>query len=214
MLRTVQQKIKSFVYPHSKVHQHYGRYVGWSLFSNILVSVESVLSTHSMLSVVGKASSELTLSVNYIGKDIVGQQFGGLWYMNKMGQKADKKPKEFIRYSMIFQQSAIFMECATPLIPFNMFIPVAGVASISKNISATGLGAVNAKIIQKLAQEDNVGEIYAKIRVLNTLGSSVGMGIGLFVACQIPCHTTRLCIMPLLSTVRIYSYHKAIEDLI
>jgi len=139
MLRTVQQKIKSFVYPHGKVHQHYGRYVGWSLFSSILVSVESVLSTHSMLSVVG---------------------------------------------------------------------------NISKNISATGLGAVTVKIIQKLAQEDNVVEIYEKINVLNTLGSRVGMGIGLFMACQIPCHTTRLCIMPLLTAVRIYSYQKAIDDLI
>lgn len=88
------------------------------------------------------------------------------------------------------------------------------VGNISKNISVTGLGAVTAKIIQKLAQEDNVGEIYAKISVLNTLGSSAGMGIGLFVACQIPCHTTRLCIMPLLTAIRIYSYQKAIEDLI
>jgi hypothetical protein len=88
------------------------------------------------------------------------------------------------------------------------------VGNISKNISATGLGAVTVKIIQKLAQEDNVVEIYEKINVLNTLGSRVGMGIGLFMACQIPCHTTRLCIMPLLTAVRIYSYQKAIDDLI
>ena len=64
--------LKSVVYPRGKVHKNYGRYVGWSCLSNMIISTESVLSTHSMLSVIGQASSELTFSVNYIGKDIVG----------------------------------------------------------------------------------------------------------------------------------------------
>ena len=84
-----------------------------------------------------------------------------------MGQKADKDPSKFIKYSMAFQQSAIFIECATPLLPISTFIPVAGLANIGKNIAFTGIGAVNAKIITKLAEEDNIGEIYAKISVLN-----------------------------------------------
>lgn len=213
MLRTVSHKIKLFVYPHGKVHKNYGRYVGWSCFSNFIISIESVLSTHSMLSVVGQSSSELTLSVNYIGKDIVGQ-LGGLWYMNKMGQKADKEPSKFIKYSMISQQIPVFMECATPLLPLGIFIPVAGVANIGKNIAATGLGAVNAKIIQKLARENNIGEIYAKISVLNTLGSTIGMGLGLVIAAHIPDHTMRLSLMPILTGIRVYSYQKAINGLI
>lgn len=213
MLRTVSHKIKLFVYPHGKVHKNYGRYVGWSCFSNFIISIESVLSTHSMLSVVGQSSSELTLSVNYIGKDIVGQ-LGGLWYMNKMGQKADKEPSKFIKYSMISQQIPVFMECATPLLPLGIFIPVAGVANIGKNIAATGLGAVNAKIIQKLARENNIGEIYAKISVLNTLGSTIGMGLGLVIAAYIPDHIMRLSLMPILTGIRVYSYQKAINGLI
>lgn len=187
MLRTT---LKKLIYPRGKVHKNYGKYVGWSCFSNFIISIESVLSTHSMLSVVGQASTELTLSVNYIGKDIVGQ-IGGLYYMNKMGEKADKEPKKFVKYSMAFQQASVFMECTTPMLPISTFIPVA-----------------------TLAEDNNVGEIYAKISVLNTLGSTIGMGLGLVIAAHIPDHTTRLGLMPILTMIRIYSYNKAIEDLI
>ena len=201
------------IYPHGKVHQHYARYVGWSCLSNTIVSIESVLSTHSMLSVVGQASSELTLSINYIGKDILGQ-IGGLLYMNKIGNKADKDPMNFINYSMFFQQTAVIVQCFTPLLPINMFIPVAGLANIGQNIAFTGIGAINAKVIQKLAQEDNIGEIYAKVTVINTLGSTLGMGIGLIIAGHVPDHSMRLCLMPFFTIMRIHSYKRAIENLL
>lgn len=210
---TVSLLLKSIVYPKGKVHKNYGRYVGWSCLSNMIISAESVLSTHSMLSIIGQASTELTFSVNYIGKDIVGQ-LGGLYYMNKMGEKADKDPSKFIKHSMILQQSAVIMECATPLLPLEAFIPVAGIANVSKNISFTGFGAVNARIIQKLAEEDNIGEIYSKISMLNTIGSSIGMGLGLVIASKIPDHTMRIGLMPILAGLRIYTYNKAIKGLI
>ena len=211
--RTIQSNIKNIIYPRGKVHNNYSKYVGWSCFSNIIISIESVLATHSMLSVIGQSSTELNISVNYIGKDIIGQ-LGGLYYMNKMGQKADIDSKKFINYSMCFQQCSIFMECITPLFPIYTFIPVAGIANIGKNIAFTGIGAVNAKIINKLAEDNNIGEIYAKITVLNTLGSTIGMGIGLIIAAKLPDHTMRLCLMPFLTAIRIYSYNKAIEGLI
>ena len=50
-----------------------------------------------MLSVVGKASTELTLSINFIGKDLIGQ-LGALTYMNKMSKKADKDTYNFIKH--------------------------------------------------------------------------------------------------------------------
>ena len=211
--RTLQSSIKNIIFPRGKVHNNYSKYVGWSCFSNIIISIESVLSTHSMLSVIGQSSTELNISVNYIGKDIIGQ-LGGLYYMNKMGQKADIDSKKFINYSMCFQQCSIFMECMTPLLPIYTFIPVAGIANIGKNIAFTGIGAVNAKIMTKLAEDNNIGEIYAKITVLNTLGSTIGMGIGLIIAAKLPDHTMRLCLMPFLTAIRIYSYNKAIEGLI
>jgi hypothetical protein len=204
---------KSIIYPTGQVHKHYARYVGWSCLSNTVMSIEGVLSTHSMLSVIGKTSNELTVSVNYIGKDIIGQ-IGGLFYINRIGKKADKNPISFIKHSMVLQQSAVLLECSTTLLPVDAFIPVAGIANISKNISSIGFGAVNAKIIQKLAIDDNVGEIYSKISMFNTIGSSLGMGIGLVIVSYLPEHELRIGIIPILAGIRIYSYKKAIEGLV
>lgn len=206
-------KIRKSIKPNGKINKNYTKYVWWSCFSNFVSSIECVLSTHSMLSVVGQSSTELNLSINYIGKDIVGQ-LGGLWYMSKFSKKADKEPKKFMKNSLYIQQVAILMECSTPLIHMGLFIPIAGVANISQNISATGLGAINAKIIQKLSDGDNVGEIYAKISVLNTLSCSCGMGVGLIITGCIPDHYYRFSILPIFVFLRLYSYNKAVESLI
>lgn len=206
-------KLLKFVYPSGRVNPLYGKYVTWSCLSNMITSMESVLSTHSMLSVSGNVSNELAFSVNYIGKDIIGQT-GGIWFMSKMGSKIDKNSKTFITYSMGFQQVAILAECMTPILPVITFIPVAGISNIAKNISFTCFGAINTRVIKTLAEDDNIGEIYAKISILNTIGSSLGMGIGLIIAAYIPDHCMRLVLLPFLFTCRIYTYNKSIKNLI
>lgn len=194
-------------------HRHYPKYLAWSFVSNVLVSTESVLGTHSMLSVVGKESADLAISFNYIGKDLFGQ-LGGLWYMYRMGGEADKNPKRFINKAMITQQGSILMECATPLLPLTAFIPVAGLATIGKNISATGMGAINAKAIQYMANGNSVGDMYAKITTFNTLASTIGMVIGLGIAAKVPDHTMRLGLVPVITMVRIWTYKKALQGLV
>ena len=213
IFKNVYNKINVFIRPTGKVNKHYNNYVLWSSVSNTIASIEGVLSTHSMLSVIGNTSNELTLSVNYIGKDIAGQ-LGGLWYINKIGKRVDTQSTKITHINLILQETSIFLECLTPFLPIYTFIPVAGIANVGKNISFTGLGAINARIIQKLAEEDNIGEIYSKITILNTLGSSIGMGLGLVLTGLIPDHSTRLCLMPILSVLRIYSYKQSIKYLL
>lgn len=213
MIKHLSQKIKSIVFPTGRVHDKYLNYVGWSCLSNIIVSTEYVMSTHSMLSVLGGASTELTLSTSYISKDLIGQ-LGALYYMNKMGNKSDNDTHKFIKYSLVLQQSSVFLDSFTPLLPIKMFIPIAGVSNIMMNISFTGFGAANAKVITLLAQENNVGEIYSKLSAINTLGSSAGMVIGMGIVGMIPDHTMRLSVLPFLTFARVYSYKKAIEGII
>lgn len=207
------QSFLKIIYPVGKVHPKYCNYIAWSCLSNIISSTENVLSAHSMLSVLGNSSNELALSVNYIGKDIVGQ-LGGLYYINKNGNRADREPVKFINTSLVIQESSVILECATPFLPIYTFIPLAGMANVGKNVSFTGIGAINARIIQKLAEENNVGEIYAKISVLNTLGSSVGMSLGLYLVACIPDHSIRLCLVPFFSVLRFYTYKKSLENLL
>ena len=214
MLRnTIKNNIKIFINPSGKVHSQYNKFILWSSISNTIGSIQGVLSTHSMLSVVGNASNELTISINYIGKDIAGQ-LGGLWYINKIGKRVDTQSKQITNINLGINEISILLECLTPFLPIYTFIPIAGLANVGKNISFTGLGAINAKIIQKLAKDNNIGEIYSKITMINTLGSSIGMGIGLALSGLIPDHSTRLCLMPILSILRIYTYKKSIKYLL
>ena len=204
-------RLKSLIYPSGKCHPKYGNYIGWSFISNIIVSAESVITTHNMLSALTLNGEEAIRTANYVGKDIIGQ-IGGLIYMSKMGKKADVESKNFLLYSNLIQQTSYIVTCLTPFFP-SYFIYVAGGANIATNIAFTGFGAINAKCIQKLAIENNIGEVYAKISVLNTLGSSIGMMIGLGIISYTN-QGVQIGLVPILGFGRTYTYWKAIDGLI
>lgn len=205
-------QIKKFLYPSGKHHNSYGKYLTWSCISNIIVSAENVLSTHSILSAISTDNTELVRTANYIGKDIIGQ-VGGLLYMSKVSKDSDKDPKKFLFYLNIIQQSSYMANCITPMFP-SYFLYIAGISNIAVNISFTGFGAINARCIQILATDDNIGEIYAKISIVNTIGSSLGMILGLVITSFFPDHETRMCLIPLFGIARVYTYRKAFQDLI
>ena len=195
-----------------KMHPKYYSYMKWSFLTNICVSAESALVTHNMLQVVG-LQSELIRTVNYIGKDVIGQ-IGGLMYMSKMAINADKKPDKFLMYSHVIQQSSFFLTFITPLFP-SYFLVIAGVSNILTNVSFTGYGALNAKAIQELAIDGSgVGENYAKITGVNTLGSSIGLALGIGLTALIPSYTARLLLLPFLASIRIYSFNRSMTGLI
>lgn len=204
-------RLRSLFFPSGKIHPKYTQYVGWSFVSNVLVSAESAMSTHSMLNAIDNCPDELR-TANYIGKDIIGQ-IGGLAYMAKMGKESDKNPHRFLFYSNILQQFAYTSLCATPMVSAH-FLPIAGVSNIFINISFIGFGAINAKCIQELGIDGNIGEIYAKISVFNTLGSSIGLLLGLSIIATIPDHSARMFIIPFLAFGRVIAFNKAVSGLI
>jgi hypothetical protein len=209
---TKMNRVRLLIFPSGKCHKSYGKFVSWSFLSNILVSAESVLSTHAMLNAISSENTETVRTVNYIGKDIIGQ-LGSLGYMAKMANKADKSPKKFLRHSTIIQQTSFLTMCLTPFCP-SYFLYVAGTANAASNIAFTGFGAINAKCIQKLAIDDNIGELYAKITVLNTIGSSVGLilGLGLIQVIKEPSMT--FLFIPVVGGLRYFTFKKAVEDLL
>lgn len=167
-----------------------------------------------MLAAVGTTAAvanQLSVSYNYIGKDIIGQ-LGGMVYMNKYGHNADSDKRRFIRNNVAIQQGATFLECATPLLNISGFLPIAAVANVGKNITFAGFGAINATVIQQLAVDNNIGEIYSKIAVINTLASTLGMCAGLIIAAFVPSHSLRLVlVMPVIAACRIVSYNKSVR---
>ena len=202
---------RKLFYPISKCHPKYTQYVAWSFVSNLIVSAESAMGAHSMLSAIG-SESDTYRTINYIGKDIIGQ-VGALGYLAKMSQRADKEPRRFMLYSHVIQQAAFLAMFTTPIVP-TYFLPVAGLSNILSNISFAGFGAINAMCIQQLANDNNIGEIYAKITMINMIGSSIGLATGISITILIPDHSTRLFITPLLAYVRVYSLNRAVQTLI
>ena len=194
-----------------KCHPKYTNYIKWSFTSNVLLSTEYALATHSMLHAIN-TDSETMRTFNYIGKDIIGQM-GGLMYMSKMGDKADKEPVKFLQYSNGIEQVGLIATCSTPLLS-NYFLPIAGISNIFSNLSFIGYGAINAKCIQSMAIDNNIGELYSKITMINMLGSSVGLILGVGITILIPDHTTRLGLVPLLGIARVYTFNRAVKELI
>ena len=203
--------LRKAILPDKAQHPKYIQFVSWSFASNILVSAEHALATHSMLNAIDNGS-EAWRSFNYIGKDIIGQ-LGGLGYMAKMAKKADQNPHQFLFYSNAIQQASFLAVCTTPLVPA-YFLPIAGCSNIFSNIAFTCYGALNAKCIQTIATNNNTGEVYAKITMVNTLGSSIGLLLGLGITLVVPDHASRLAIIPLLAIGRIYTFGRAISGLI
>lgn len=206
------QLLRSLIIPSGKVSPHYKKYVFWSFLSNVFVSMQTAMTTHSMLDVIGSTNGGDTIrTVNYIGKDIIGQ-IGSLVYMAKMGEKSDSDSRGFLDQASAIQQTSLFMMAMTPVLPHIAFLPVAGTANLLSNISFTGYGAINAKCIQEMS-DGNVGEMYAKITTVNTMASSIGLSLGVGLCFAIPDHVTRGCLVPILGVARIYTFQKAIEDI-
>jgi hypothetical protein len=204
-------KIDKLLLPLGKQNPLYTKYVGWSFVSNIFVSTQTAIVTDNMLYAINYESESIR-SINYIGKDIIGQ-IGSLIFLSKIGNQPDKNSKSFLLYSNVIQQSSLLCVSLTPLVPV-YFLPIAGVSNILSNLSFTGFGAINAKCIEKLSIDNNIGELYSKITIINTIGSSIGLLLGLGINIMIPDHQERALLIPLLGLMKVYAYNKAIENLL
>jgi hypothetical protein len=182
------------------------RYIGWSMISNIVSSVQYTICVDNMLCAVD-SNTHL-----YIGKDIIGQ-LGSLGYMAKMAKNADDNPVKFLTYSHITQQTGMGIVCLGCMTNID-FLYIGGIAGIMNNISFAGFGAINAKCITKLAVNNNIGEIYAKITIINTIASSMGMFLGLSLTYFVPDREIRLCMLPVLGIIRVWAFNKAVKDLL
>lgn len=201
-----------FLTPSGYLHSKYNQYVGWSFVSTILVSAETVLAADSVLTSVDIGDSQVLRTASYMGKDIIGQ-LGSLWYISKVGNQADIAPTNFIRSSNCLQQVSYGLICLTPLFPQSYFLPIAGLGNMMGTIAFTGFGAINGKCIQNL-ERGNIGEIFAKISAVNTLGSSIGMLLGIGILSAVPDHSARLSLIPILGISRYYTFNWAIKGVL
>jgi hypothetical protein len=186
------------------------KYLLYSGLTTYISSCEYVLSTHSMLSAVSCESNQLNMSMNFIGKDIIGQ-LGSLYIINSVSKYSDKNPMKFLKYSILTEQVSIFVESLTPIVYPELFIPIGACSNIGKSVSMVGIGSLNVKVINVISTNNNVGETYSKITSVNTIASSLGMMTGLAITTAIPCHHTRLCLIPVLGILRYLSLKQGLS---
>ena len=187
------------------------RYIKYSFITNTIVSIENTLAMTNMLSTVSTFDNEIVRSFSYISKDIIGQVSSAVYLLYTKG-KIDKNPRSILLISNILQQSAYISMSLCHLYP-TKFIFITGISSILFNISFILQGAINTKCIQRLS-ENNIGEIYTHVAVINTLASSLGISFGMMLLWLFPSRTIRCFFIPMLGIARIYTYKKACENLI
>lgn len=191
-------------------------FIKYSSLSTFFISAENVIGTHCMLHSLNITDpTSVALTYNFIGKDLIGQ-LGCLAYLHKSSKQIDLQPRNFTHKVLVTQQAGIVMEYIIPFIPSYLFLPVAGVANVFKNISFAGIGAINAKCISRLSEREKigVGQLFAKVTAVNTCMSSLGMFFGLVIVGMVPDDEIRLGLLPIFSLLRIYTFRKAIANLI
>ena len=189
-------------------------FTGWLSASTLASACQSVLSTEAMLSVLLTIDTEAH-TWNYVGRDVLGQ-LGGLLVMSGFTKWTDKKPRQFLWLSHAFQQGSMSLLLLTPALHTNMFLPVASLANMCSNVSFIGYGGLNAKCIQKLSgNQNNMGELYTKVTVHQTLASTVGLSVGMMLNQWTLLHPgTSAYLFAALGVIRVYSCNRAVQKVL
>jgi hypothetical protein len=191
-----------------KSSKSYKKFMFFNFASTILVSVESVITTHNVLNGVSQDESSRTL--NYVGRDVIGNM-GSFLFVGGIGASADKDPKKFLQKVHVTQQLSYALTNIAAFNP-NMFLLYAGSASTLISISSIGMGMFTAKCIQKLSSGDNAAEVYAHLALVNTFGASVGMMAGISLTSYINDPYTLMSLIPALAMGRVWLYNKAVDE--
>lgn len=195
------------------VNINYFTFLKWYCLNNVLCGIEGVFATHNMFGALNVNNDAFNFSANYIGKDILGQ-LCGLTLINKFSKYGDKDTKKYIIINSLIYEFASLMESCTPLIDQQYFLFVGIFGNIGRNISFNAFGALKMKAMKDLSSDNNVTEMYTKINVASTVSYSLGMIVGLGLIKFIPCHMTRIGMLPIIGMLRYFTLRKSLDFII
>lgn len=175
----------------------------YSFFSNVVLSVENTLCIHNVLDTVGVASTNSNnFTANYISRHIIGDTLSCVYLFRKRKSVDENPYKSLLKFSSFYHISS-WVECTLPIINIPNTIPILGLTNTSKAISMIGMGAINVKIIKHLSCRDDVAELYTVFTIANTVATTVGHLLGIYLLYMIPDQNTRLFLLPFLSISRV-----------
>ncbi|KAI9339599.1 vitamin B6 photo-protection and homoeostasis-domain-containing protein [Obelidium mucronatum] len=173
------------------VSPDYAAYSFWQFLHSVSGTVTGTLSTQALLHALGlgaAASAGLAATTNWIIKDGFGL-LGGVLFAGSIAKGFDNQPKRFRFLSAALIQISTFLELLTPLFP-TLFVPIASVSNIGKNIGWLSSSASRASIHRGFSLTDNLGDVTAKAGAQGTmaglLGTVSGIGISYFIGYSDP----------------------------
>jgi hypothetical protein len=165
-------------YPDS-VNSYYLTYSKWVFVGSILGTASSVLSMQCLLVSLGLGAAAMPVSaaINWVLKDGLGQ-LGGMLFASVVATRFDMSPIRYRLLSAIMLDASVLLEIFTPLVPA-LFLPLASLANIGKNIAWLGASASRAAIHRSFLKRENLADITAKAGSQTILASLLGTALGI-----------------------------------
>ena len=201
-------------YPAS-VSGAYWPYAQWQFVGAIASTVSSVLSMQALLFAVGLGAGSIPMAaaLNWVMKDGIGQ-LGGVAFASYINSRFDADPKRFRMVAAIAQDASVLVEIAAPLAP-GLFLPIASVANVGKNVAWLSASATRAAIHRTMLTRENLADVTAKAGSQTTLASTVGTGIGVLLSPLIGADTvTVMGVFAGLSGLHLWCQYKSLSAVV
>ncbi len=199
-------------YPNS-VGPGYISFVQASMASTVFSSAGGVLSMQALLYAIGLGAGSIPLAatINWILKDGLGQ-FGGVLFAGLVNNRFDSDPKRWRFLASVSLEVSNAIELCTPLVP-SLFLPLAAIANVGKNISFLAASASRAAIHKTFAISENLADITAKTGSQNILCSMIGTSLGITAATFVGNHdlTTTMMIFSVLSAASMVCSYQSLK---
>jgi len=168
-------------YPHS-VSAWYLPFASWHALSATASSAAGVLAMQSMLYAVGVGSGSVALAgaVNWVLKDGIGQ-LGGMLFASRTATGFDSNPQRWRLISAVALDVACCLEVATAAVPA-LFLPLAAVANIGKNVAWLSASATRASMHQSASNTGALADVTAKSGSQSMAASTLGTGVGIILS--------------------------------
>ncbi|KNC48935.1 uncharacterized protein AMSG_04680 [Thecamonas trahens ATCC 50062] len=153
-------------------------YSAWHAVHLVAGTMTGVLSMQGLLFAVGLGAGAIPLAgaLNFVLKDGIGQ-LGGVLYAAFSSRSFDAQPKYHRYSSTLLLQLSTGLEVLAPLVPA-LFLPLASVANIGKNVAYLATGASRAQLNRAFAISENLGDVTGKATSQAISASLIGTGLG------------------------------------
>ena len=149
----------------------------------VAITVLNFISTQALFVALGSTTTQASLysaAYTWVLKDGIGQ-LGGILFAGKFGKSFDEDVKKWRFMCMVLMNISIIVEMITLRFPY-LFIYLASLANVGKNVTFLCSAATRASINLRFAKRNNIGDIAGKAVTQFTTASLIGMAISLIIS--------------------------------